>query len=56
MAFGKERADNTIDLLVNLYNSFSDNCLEKELCKLIKKYIKELENYLILDMVLIFSI
>ena len=33
---GKERADNTIDLLVDLYNSFSDNCLEKELCKLIK--------------------
>lgn len=41
---GKERADNTIDLLVDLYNSFSDNCLEKELCKLIKKYIKELES------------
>lgn len=41
---GKERADNTIDLLVDLYNSFSDNYLEKELCKLIKKYIEELES------------
>ena len=41
---GKERAESSIDLLIDLYKTFSDSSSEKDLCELIKKYIQELKN------------
>lgn len=43
---GKEKSKNTIDLLIDLHKSFSDSdsYSEKEVCELIKKYIRELKN------------